>query len=70
MRIHLEEWCEDNSACVSKLKGGEQLRQDLVFAEVLREGIQIITEILEELPFLSRFFNLNMIVLERNGYHE
>lgn len=42
VRIHLEEWCKDYSACVAKLEGGEQLRQDLVFTEVFREGVQIL----------------------------
>lgn len=58
VKIHLEEWCQDYGACIAKLEGGEQLRQDLVFTEVFREGVQIVTQILEELLLLSWLFDL------------
>ena len=63
VRIYLEEWREDDSARTAKLEGGEQLRKNLVFTEVFGEGVQIVTEILEELLFLSRLLDLDRIIL-------
>lgn len=58
MKMSLEERREDNGACIAKLEGGEQLRQDLVFTEVLGERVQIVTQILEELLLFSRLLDL------------
>lgn len=58
MGAHLEKWCQDDSARIAKLEGGEQLRQDLVFTEVFGEGFQVFTQILEELLFFSWLFDL------------
>lgn len=58
LRLYLEKRREDDSACVAKLEGGEQLRQHLVFTEVFREGVQVVTEVLEELLLLSWLLDL------------
>lgn len=65
VRIYLEERCEDDSACVAKLEGGEQLRQNLVFTEVFRERVQIVAQILEELLLLGWLLDLERASLGR-----
>ena len=57
-RAHLEERGEDHGAGVAKLEGGEQLWQHLVFAKVLRERVQVFTQVLEELLLLRWLFDL------------
>lgn len=57
---YLEEGCKDHGTGVAKLKGGEQLGQDLVFAEVLWEGVQVVAQVLEELLLLGRLLNLKI----------
>lgn len=59
---NLKERREDDSACISKFKGGEQLRQDLVFTEVFREGVQMVTQILKELLLLCWLLYLEGII--------
>lgn len=61
---HLEERCEDYGAGITKLEGGEQLRQDFVFTEVFWERVQIVTQVLEELLLLSWLFDLERIITE------
>lgn len=56
--MHLEEWCKNYSASIAKFKGGQQLREDFVFTEVFWEGVQVVTQILEELLLLSWLLNL------------
>lgn len=63
VRTNLEKWREDDSTCITKLKGGKQLRQDFVFTEVFREGVQIVTQILEELLLLSWLLDLERFIL-------
>lgn len=62
---YLEERCEDDSACIAKFKGGEQLRQDFVFTEIFREGIEIVAQILEELLLLGWLLDLERTVLRK-----
>ena len=57
-RTYFEERREDDGACVAKLKRSEQLRQDLVFTEVFRKRVQIVTQILEELLLLGWLLDL------------
>ena len=59
MRRYLEEGREDHGARVPELEGGEQLGQDLVFAEVLRERVQVFAQVLEELLLLRLLLDLN-----------
>lgn len=69
VRTNLEEWCEDDSTCIAKLEGGEQLRQDLVFTEVFREGVQMVTQILKELLLLGWVLDLERIILKGDHFN-
>lgn len=60
VKIHLKERRKDDGACIAKLEGSEQLRQDLVLTEVFREGVQMVTQILEELLLFSRLLDLDI----------
>lgn len=57
-QTYLEERGEDHSTRIAELKSSEQLWQDLVAAEILGEGVQIFTQVLEELLLLCRLFDL------------
>lgn len=64
---YLEEGCEDNGPCIAKLEGSQQLGQHLVAAKILRERVQALAKLLEELLLLSRLFDLGV---SRTGYRE